>query len=76
MTQLSFAVANDMVVGIAYELRLDDGDVIDDAPDNEPFYLANTNERGMRLMTPFLANVKDFSNNLPAQVIFNTAAGF
>ena len=37
MTQLSFAVANDMVVGIAYELRLDDGDVVDDAPDNEPF---------------------------------------
>ncbi len=37
MTQLSFAVANDMVVGIAYELRLDDGDVIDDATDNEPF---------------------------------------
>jgi FKBP-type peptidyl-prolyl cis-trans isomerase SlyD len=37
MTQLSFAVANDMVVGMAYELRLDDGDVIDDAQDNEPF---------------------------------------
>jgi len=37
MTQLSFAVANDMVVGIAYKLRLEDGDVIDDAPDSEPF---------------------------------------
>jgi FKBP-type peptidyl-prolyl cis-trans isomerase SlyD len=37
MTQLSFAVANDMVVGIAYKLRLEDGDVVDDAPDSEPF---------------------------------------
>lgn len=37
MTKLSFAVANDMVVGIAYELRLDDGDVVDDAPESEPF---------------------------------------
>jgi FKBP-type peptidyl-prolyl cis-trans isomerase SlyD len=37
MTTLSFAVANDMVVGIAYELRLEDGDIVDDAPDDEPF---------------------------------------
>ncbi|MFN2189429.1 MAG: peptidylprolyl isomerase [Candidatus Promineifilaceae bacterium] len=37
MTKLSFAVANDMVVGIAYKLRLEDGDVIDDAPESEPF---------------------------------------
>jgi len=36
MTTLSFAVANDMVVGIAYELRLEDGDIVDDAPDDEP----------------------------------------
>ena len=37
MTTLSFAVANDMVVSIAYELRLEDGDVIDDAPEDDPF---------------------------------------
>ncbi len=37
MTKLSFAVANDMVVGIAYELRLEDGDVVDDAQKDEPF---------------------------------------
>ena len=37
MTVLSFAVANDMVVGIAYELRLEDGEVIDDAPVSDPF---------------------------------------
>jgi FKBP-type peptidyl-prolyl cis-trans isomerase SlyD len=37
MTQLSFAVANDMVVGIAYELHLEDGEVIDEALNNEPF---------------------------------------
>jgi FKBP-type peptidyl-prolyl cis-trans isomerase SlyD len=37
MTKLSFAVANDMIVGIAYELRLEDGDVVDDAPKDEPF---------------------------------------
>jgi len=37
MTKISFAVANDMVVGIAYELRLEDGEVVDDAPAGEPF---------------------------------------
>lgn len=37
MTQLTFAVANDMVVGIVYELRLEDGQVFDEAPDSDPF---------------------------------------
>jgi FKBP-type peptidyl-prolyl cis-trans isomerase SlyD len=37
MTQISFAVANDMVVGIAYELLLDDGEVVDEASNSEPF---------------------------------------
>jgi FKBP-type peptidyl-prolyl cis-trans isomerase SlyD len=31
------AVADDMVVGIAYQLRLDDGDLIDEASSEEPF---------------------------------------
>lgn len=37
MKQLNFAVANDMVVGISYELRLEDGEVVDQATDSEPF---------------------------------------
>ena len=37
MSDSDLAVAGDMVVGIAYQLRLDDGDLIDEASSTEPF---------------------------------------
>jgi FKBP-type peptidyl-prolyl cis-trans isomerase SlyD len=37
MSESNLAVADDMVVGIAYQLWLDDGDLIDEASASEPF---------------------------------------